>query len=136
MSESGDTAWQQSAESLRASVDGVATLQSLVANGEVRLEPWAAEKLKKALEDQLFHAREWLKRTNYLAVNLPLGDHWVGRVMAAKWDQRARGPGSIREQLLLYVQALTDAIEVVDQAVKVTRAADEGGASGFGRLES
>ncbi|MFB9902459.1 hypothetical protein [Allokutzneria oryzae] len=112
----------------------MASLQSLVAAGEVRLESWAAEKLKKAIQDQLYLAEKWVSESAYLARDLPLGGHWVGLTMAMKWERRARGPGSIQEQLVLYVQALKDALVVVDQAVKVTRAADENGASGLGGL--
>lgn len=78
--------------------------------------------------------KEWIKRADALGRDLPLGAHWVGLAMAAKWDRRARGPESIREQLVHYAQALSDAIDVVDQAARVTRAADEGGASRLRRL--
>ncbi|GAA2812074.1 hypothetical protein [Crossiella cryophila] len=116
--------------SLNKSVDAMNQLREDVRAGRVKLDPAAGAQLKKALTEQEARAAGWRESATQLEQALPLGEHWVGQLMADKMSKRASGTQfSFSEQIKLYIDELQKAQVVLDEAIKATTGADSSSAT-------
>ncbi|GAA2785713.1 hypothetical protein [Saccharopolyspora taberi] len=124
------------AKTVERSAAEVRSLHRSVESQDVWLDPAAGKRLREMLDEQLSRVEAWMKRSEDLARQAPLGRNPVGTAMAEKFAGRA---GSTDEHsfagvLQRYREVLEDARGAVDDAMRTYRQVDEQAADSFRKL--
>lgn len=122
---------------LRGAVAQVGQLSVNVRDGKVTLDPAAGAQLVNALRSHAEDIASWQRQVGDLAGALPMGNNPVGNSMAQKFSQRADGgETSLASVLAQYQNAVTDATDAIEQAMRRYAANEDAIGEHLGRISA